>query len=64
MSRLHRILEGIRERDHSDLRREFVAQVAEVEERNVFDDDRKEALKELRQLVQMEVQSERLGEPA
>ena len=61
-SRLHRILEQIRALNHEQLRAEFVEQIADLEERNVFDDDRSNALKEIRQFVAIEVQSEKVSE--
>jgi hypothetical protein len=58
--RLNRILEDLRQSNFSDLDKNFVAQVADVENRNVFDDSRVEARKELRQLIAIQLQSERL----
>jgi hypothetical protein len=61
-SRLHQILERLRAHEFPDLREEFVQQVAEIEERNVFDDDRTGAVKELRSLLAIEIQSARVNE--
>jgi len=59
-TRLHQILERLRAQEFSELRREFVHNVADVEERNVFDDDRSGAIKELRNLLAIEIQSARV----
>ncbi len=57
-SRLAKILERLRRASHSkQLKSEFVAAIAEIEDRNVFDDDRGSALKELRQLIAIETDS-------
>jgi hypothetical protein len=57
---LHQILERIRAESFPDLRKEFLSEVADVEERNVFDDDRSGAQRELRNLLAIEIQSARV----
>jgi hypothetical protein len=61
-TRLSEILERIRSDRFPDLKAALVKQVAEVEERNVFDDDRRSALKELRNLIAIEIQAARVGD--
>ena len=58
--RLHQILERLRVGKYGALRPEFVSQVADIEERNVFDDDRSQAQRELRQLIDIEIVSAHL----
>ena len=59
VTRLHDILERIRSDSFPSLRAEFVKEVADIEERNVFDDDRTDALKELRSALTIEVEAAR-----
>jgi hypothetical protein len=61
-TRLSEILERLRSDRFPDLKADLVRQVAEVEERNVFDDDRRGALKELRNLIAIEIQAARVGD--
>jgi hypothetical protein len=58
--RLAEILERVRTKNAKDLDRDLVRQIAEIEERNVFDDDRTQAQKEIRQLLEMTLEAEKL----
>jgi hypothetical protein len=58
--RLAEILERVRSKDAKDLDRELVKQIAEIEERNLFDDDRTQAQKEIRQLLEIALAAEKL----
>lgn len=61
-TRLHQILERIRAKEFPDLRKGFVAQIADIQERNVFDDQRAGAKKELRSLLEIEIQSGKMDD--
>jgi hypothetical protein len=58
--RLAEILERVRSKDAKDLDRDLVKQIAEIEERNLFDDDRTQAQKEIRQLLEIALAAEKL----
>jgi hypothetical protein len=58
-TRLQRVLERTRKKFAPELSSEFVASVAELEERNQFDDDRVPARSELRRLVEIELEEQR-----
>jgi hypothetical protein len=58
--RLAEILERVRSKDVKDLDRHLVRQIAEIEERNLFDDDRRQAQKEIRQLLDIILEAEKL----
>jgi hypothetical protein len=56
--RLAEILERVRRKEASDIDSDLVRQIAEVEERNLFDDDRAQAQKEIRQLLDIALAAE------
>jgi len=58
--RLAKILERVRSKNAKDLDHDLVKQIAEIEERNVFDDDRAQAQREIRQLLEMTLETEKL----
>ena len=58
--RIAEILERVRSKNAKDLDRDLVRQIAEIEERNLFDDDRTQAQKELRQLLAITLEAEKL----
>lgn len=58
--RLAEILERVRKKVGKELDRDMVRQIAEIEERNLFDDDRRQAQKELRHVLDIALESERL----
>jgi hypothetical protein len=58
--RLAEILERVRSKGAKDLDRELVMQIAEIEERNLFDDDRTQAQREIRQLIEITLETEKL----
>jgi len=58
--RLAEILERVRSKNAKDLDRDLVRQIAEIEERNVFDDDRTQAQKEIRHLLEITLEAEKL----
>jgi hypothetical protein len=60
--RIAEILERVRSKDVKDLDRDLVRQIAEIEERNLFDDDRTQAQKEIRQLLNITLEAEGVKE--
>jgi hypothetical protein len=63
-ARLREILERNRKKIAPDLPRDLLTEIAEIEEQNQFDDDRKNARQNLREAVGHAAKAIRLGEAA